>query len=65
MICHYMNNILLTHSNVGVLEEMSQGIRKRLPCWGLQISPKNTKRRESMNYLWYKVGLQTIQPQKV
>ena len=46
MIYHYMDDILLSDSNVDTLERMFEEIKKIVPCWGLQIPPeKNTKRR--------------------
>ena len=46
IVYHYMDNILLSNSNVDTLERMFKEAKKILPCWGLQIAPEtNTKRR--------------------
>ena len=57
---HYMDDILLSDSNIDTLERMFGEIKNVLPKWGLQIAPEKIQRGNSVNYLGYWIGLQKI-----
>lgn len=65
IIYHYMDDILLSDSDINILERMFDEVKKTLPCWGLRIAPEKIQRGDSINYLGYKISLQRIRPQKV
>ena len=46
------------------LERMLEKVKIILPKWGLQIAPEKIQRRDSVNYLGYRIGLQKIRTQK-
>lgn len=35
IIYHYMDDILLSDSDINILERMFDEVKKTLPCWGL------------------------------
>ena len=43
IVYHYMDDILLSDSNVDILERMFEKVKKNLPSWGLQIAPEKYK----------------------
>ena len=59
-----MDDILLSDSNIDTLERMFENIKKLLPKWGLQTVPEKIQRRDSINYLCYRISLQKIRTQK-
>ena len=50
VIYHYMDNILLSDSNIDTLERMFEKVKLVLPKWGLQIAPEKIQRGDSVNY---------------
>lgn len=40
ILYHYMGDILLTDSDIDILERMFDEEKNNLACWGLQITPK-------------------------
>ncbi|ERE65275.1 putative Pol polyprotein [Cricetulus griseus] len=65
LVYHYMDDVLLSDSNKDTLERMFEMVKEVLPRWGLQIAPEKIQRRDSINYLGYKIDLRRIRPQKV
>ena len=59
-----MDDILLYYSNIYTLKRMFEEVKIVLPKWGLQIAPEKIQRRDSVNYLCYRIGLQKIRTQK-
>ena len=59
-----MDDTLLSDSNLVTLEKMIEEIKIILLKWGLQIAPEKIQRKDSVNCLGYRIGLQKIRSQK-
>lgn len=58
IICHYMDDILLSDSDRDVLENTFKVTQRILPCWGLQIALEKIQRGDILSYLCYKISQQ-------
>ena len=63
MVYHYMDDILLSDSNVDTLERMFE--EENFALLGITNCSWKIQRGDSINYLGYKIGLQKIKTQKV
>lgn len=59
VIYHYMDDFLLA-SDTDTLEKIFNVVQKILLCWGLLISPEETQRGDSLNFLVLKLNKQRI-----
>ena len=51
IVNHYMDDILLSDSNIDTLKGLFKEVKVVLPQWGLQIAPEKIQRGDSVNYL--------------
>ena len=61
---HYMDDILLSDSNMDTLERIFEEVKKALPKWGLQTAPGKIQNGDSISCIGYKIDLQKIRTQK-
>ena len=59
-----MDDILISDQNKDTLERLFEEVKIVLSKWGLQIAPEKIQKKDSVNYLGYKIGLQRIKTQK-
>ena len=52
-----MDDILLSDSNMDILERMFEETQKVLTTCGLQIDPEKIQRGDPVNYLGYKIDV--------
>ena len=51
IIYHYMDDILLSNSNIDTLERMFEEVKIVSPKWGLQIAHEKIQKGDSVSYL--------------
>lgn len=64
-IIHYMDDILLSHGSIDILQEAFLALQKSLAQWNLQISPEKVQYSSPGDFLGTVVLPRTIQPQRV
>lgn len=65
LIYHYMDDILLCHQNISILQDALQFMTKELKTWGLTIAPEKIQTNELQNYLGTALSATTVRPFKL
>jgi hypothetical protein len=63
-IVHYMDDILLSHPNLDILQILLSHVLEQLPKWGLIVAPDKVQKQSPFSYLGQLIEGWTICPPK-